>query len=77
MDTQVYGKPNFKGTQNVPQKPAIKKKQNAVKCFIYLQNNGTSSYESVVKEIQELMVNKVIDQSYKIINLVTGFKSLL
>ena len=77
MDTYVYGKPNFKGIQNMPQKPAIKKKQNAAKFFTYLQNNGTSSYDSVVKEIQELMVNKVIDQSYKIINPVTGFKSLL
>ena len=61
----------------MPQKPAIKTKQNAAKFFTYLQNNGTSSYDSVVKEIQELMVNKVIDQSYKIINPVTGFKSLL
>ena len=59
------------------QKPVIKKKQNAVKSFTYLQNNGASSSDSVVKEIQKLMVNRVIDQSYKIINPVTGFKSLL
>ena len=50
-----------------------KKKHCPVKIFNYLQNNGASNYDydSVVKKIQELMVNGVIDQSYKIINLVT------
>ena len=47
-----------------------KKKHCPVKIFNYLQNNGDSNYEcdSVVKKIQELMVNGVFVQKYKIIN---------
>ena len=41
--------------------------------FNYLQNNGVSNYDydTVVTKIQELMENRVFDQSYKIINPVT------
>ena len=44
----------------------------------YLQNNGASNYhyDSVVKKIQELMENGVIDQSYKIINPATEVLNL-
>ena len=50
-----------------------KKKHCPGKIFDYLQSNGASiyGYDSVVKKIQELMINGVIDQSYKIINPVT------
>ena len=46
-------------------------KHGPVKIFNYLQKNGASNYDhdSVVKKIQELLENGVIDQSYKIINL--------
>ena len=52
-----------------------KKKHCPVKKFNYLQNNGASNYDYdlVVKQIQELMENGVIDQSYKIINPATEF----
>ena len=55
-----------------------KKKHCPVKIFDYLQNNGVSNYDydSVVKKIQELMENGVIDQSYKIINPATEILNL-
>ena len=55
-----------------------KKKHCPVKIFDYLQNNGVSNYDydSVVKKIQELMENGVIDQSYKIINPATEVLNL-
>ena len=50
-----------------------KKKHFLVKIFNYLQNNGPSNigHDSVVKKIQGLMVTRIIDQSYKIIDSVT------
>ena len=56
-----------------------KKKNGPVKTFNYLQINGTSNYDydSVVRRIQELMVNGAIDQSYKIINPVTEVLNLV
>ena len=55
-----------------------KKKHCPVNIFEYLQNNGASNYDydSVVKKIQELMENGVIDQSYKIINPATEVLNL-
>ena len=54
------------------------KKYCPVKIFNYLQNNRASNYDydSVVKKIQELIVNGVIDQSYKIANPVTEVLNL-
>ena len=54
------------------------KKHCPVKNFNYLQNNGASNYgyDSVVKKIQELMENGVIDQSCKIINPATEILNL-
>ena len=54
-------------------KYASKEKCCQVKMFNYLQNNGASNYDydTVVTKIQELMENRVIDQSYKIVNPVT------
>ena len=70
-DTYYYGKPNFKGDK--PHKMYQQEKHCPVKIFNYLQNNGASNYdyESVVKKIQELMENGIINQSYKIIDPVT------
>ena len=50
-----------------------KKKHFLVKIFNYLQNNGPSNigHDSVVKKIQGLMVTRITDQSYKIIDSVT------
>ena len=55
-----------------------KKKHCPGKIFNYLQNNGASNYDydSVVNKIQELMENKIIDQSYKIIDPVTEVLNL-
>ena len=38
-------------------KYVIKNNECPVKIFNYLQNNVSSSYDSLVKKIQELMVN--------------------
>ena len=55
------------------------KKHFPVKILNYLQNNGDSNYDydSVVKKIQELIVNGVTDQSYKIINPVNEVSPLM
>ena len=55
-----------------------KKKHCPAKIFNYLQINGGSNYyyDSVVNKIQELMENEVIDQSYKITDLVTEVLNL-
>ena len=55
-----------------------KKKHCPAKIFNYLQINGGSNYyyDSVVNKIQEFMENEVIDQSYKITDLVTEVLNL-
>ena len=61
-----------------PMKYDSKKKHHMAKIFNGLQNNGALNYgySLVVKKIQELMQNKVIDQSYKIINPLTEVLNL-
>ena len=57
---------------------ANKKKNFPEKGFLYLQNDGASGYDydTAEKKIEELMVNDVIDQSYKIINPITNVQNL-
>ena len=55
-----------------------KKTHRIAKIFNDLQNNGASNYDYdlVVKKTQELMENRVIDQSYNIIDPVTDVLNL-
>ena len=57
---------------------SVRKEYCPVKIFSFLQKNGASNYDydSLAKKIQELMVNGVIDQSYKIINLANDVLNL-
>ena len=57
---------------------ANRKKKFPEKGFLYLQNDGASGYDydTAEKKIEELMINDVIDQSYKIINPITNVQNL-
>ena len=52
---------------------SVRKEHCPVKIFYFLQKNGALNYDydSLVKKIKKLMVNGVIDQSYRIINPAT------